>query len=79
MMMNCDNDDMKTIDDMTHMGCFYCLFFVLQYMLTLAIREGNTALHFAAERNHAACFEALVNLKANVNAQDRLVPLFVLL
>ena len=75
MRIYCDSvEDMKTIDDMVHVGCFYRLFCALQYMLTLVISEGNTALHWAVwavkDKGNLSAIEALVRMKADVNIRD---------
>jgi ankyrin repeat protein len=44
-----------------------CLLRALECLLTLVIRKGRTALHWAAVENEPACVEALLKMKADVN------------
>ena len=39
-------------------------------MLTLVVRKGRTAVHWAVECNHPATIDALVKMKADVNIRD---------
>ncbi len=47
---------------------FECLLRALECKLTLVVRKGRTAVHWAVQLNHPACIEALV--KADVNIRD---------
>ncbi len=42
----------------------------LECMLTLIIRKGWTAVHWAAEQNQPACIRALLDMMADVNIHD---------
>ncbi len=44
-------------------------------MLTCVISEGRTAVYWAVHYNHAACVEALVRMKADVNMRDECADL----
>ena len=40
-------------------------------MMTCVIRDGWTAVHFAASNNYPECIQALVRTKADVNTRNK--------
>jgi ankyrin repeat protein len=40
-------------------------------MMTCVIRDGWTAVHFAASSNYPECIQALVRTKADVNTRNK--------
>ncbi len=44
-------------------------------MMTCVIRDGWTAMHFAASNNYPECIQALVRTKADVNTRNKCADL----